>query len=88
MWLRISAGARVVSETWGRDIIESRENLYGEFDQVRAILEKIRLLNCPELPVLISKRFRATLFPEPENTRMLLLGMYFRFITKRGLLEA
>ncbi len=42
--LRISAGARVVSETWVRDIVQSRENLYGEFDQVRAILEKIRLL--------------------------------------------
>jgi hypothetical protein len=42
--LRISAGARVVSETWRRDIVQARENLYGEFDQVRAILEKIRLL--------------------------------------------
>jgi hypothetical protein len=42
--LRISAGARVVSETWRDDALLARENLRGEFDQVRAILEKIRLL--------------------------------------------
>jgi len=42
--LRISAGARVVSETWDQDALVARENLRAEFDQVRAILEKIRLL--------------------------------------------
>jgi hypothetical protein len=42
--LRISAGARVVSETWCDDMKAARENLRCEFDQVRAILEKIRLL--------------------------------------------
>ena len=42
--LRISAGARVVSETWNEDALVARENLRAEFDQVRAILEKIRLL--------------------------------------------
>lgn len=42
--LRVSVGARVVSETWCGDMLISRENLRGEFDQIRAILEKIRLL--------------------------------------------
>jgi hypothetical protein len=43
--LRISAGARVVSETWrDDDILAARENLRGEFDQVRAIVEKLALL--------------------------------------------
>jgi len=42
--LRISAGARVVSETWSGDMRLARENLRAEFDQVHAILEKIRLL--------------------------------------------
>jgi hypothetical protein len=42
--LRISAGARVVSETWHDDMLLARENLRGEFDQIRAIIEKIRLL--------------------------------------------
>src|SRR5579864_92920 len=42
--LRISAGARVVSETWHQDALLARENLRAEFDQVRAILEKIRLV--------------------------------------------
>ena len=42
--LRISAGARVVSETWHDDILVARENLRAEYDQIRAILEKIRLL--------------------------------------------
>jgi hypothetical protein len=43
--LRISAGARLVSETWCRDdILAGRENLRGEFDQVRAIIEKLALL--------------------------------------------
>jgi hypothetical protein len=43
--LRISAGARVVSESWrSNDILAARENLRGEFDQVRAIVEKLALL--------------------------------------------
>jgi hypothetical protein len=43
--LRISAGARVVSETWHRDdFLAARESLRGEFDQVRAIVEKLALL--------------------------------------------
>ena len=42
--LRISAGARVVSESWCSDILVARENLRGEFDQVRAIIEKLALL--------------------------------------------
>jgi hypothetical protein len=42
--LRISAGARVVSESWHNDILVARENLRGEFDQVRAIVEKLALL--------------------------------------------
>lgn len=42
--LRISAGARVVSESWRSDILAARENLRAEFDQVRAIVEKIALL--------------------------------------------
>jgi len=43
--LRISAGARVVSESWrSDDILAARENLRGEFDQVRAIIEKLALL--------------------------------------------
>jgi len=42
--LRINAGARVVSETWRDDMLLARENLRREFDQVRAILEKTRLL--------------------------------------------
>jgi hypothetical protein len=43
--LRISAGARVVSETWrGDDILIARENLRAEFDQIRAIVEKLALL--------------------------------------------
>lgn len=42
--LRISAGARVVSESWRSDILVARENLRGEFDQVRAIVEKLALL--------------------------------------------
>lgn len=42
--LRISAGARVVSETWCDDMLVARENLRGEFDQIRAIVEKIHLL--------------------------------------------
>ncbi|HKT19725.1 MAG TPA: hypothetical protein VJR47_16870 [Stellaceae bacterium] len=42
--LRISAGARIVSESWGPDLTRARDRLRGEFDQVRAILEKIRLL--------------------------------------------
>jgi hypothetical protein len=43
--LRISAGARVVSESWrSDDILAARENLRGEFDQIRAIVEKLALL--------------------------------------------
>ena len=42
--LRISAGARIASENWDDDILVARENLRGEFDQVRAILEKAGLL--------------------------------------------
>jgi hypothetical protein len=43
--LRISAGARVISETWDSDdVLTARENLRGEFDQVRAIVEKLGLL--------------------------------------------
>jgi hypothetical protein len=42
--LRISAGARVVSESWRGDALAARENLRGEFDQVRAIVEKLALL--------------------------------------------
>jgi hypothetical protein len=43
--LRISAGARVVSENWrGDDILAARENLRIEFDQIRAIVEKLALL--------------------------------------------
>lgn len=42
--LRISAGARVASEAWSGDIVAAREHLHGEFDQVRAIVEKIALL--------------------------------------------
>ncbi|HEY1504541.1 MAG TPA: hypothetical protein VGF92_09590 [Stellaceae bacterium] len=43
--LRISAGARLVSETWRNDdILAARENLRAEFDQVRAIVEKLVLL--------------------------------------------
>jgi hypothetical protein len=43
--LRISAGARVVSESWrSDDILAARENLCGEFDQIRAIVEKLALL--------------------------------------------
>jgi len=42
--LRISAGARFVSESWCDDMLVARENLRAEFDQVRAIIEKIRLL--------------------------------------------
>jgi len=43
--LRISAGARVVSETWrDNDVLAARENLRGEFDQIRAIVEKLALL--------------------------------------------
>jgi hypothetical protein len=42
--LRISAGARIVSESWCSDILAARENLRGEFDQVRAIIEKLALL--------------------------------------------
>ncbi|HLI21275.1 MAG TPA: hypothetical protein VKV32_09185, partial [Stellaceae bacterium] len=42
--LRISAGARVVSESWRGDPLVARENLRGEFDQVRAIIEKLALL--------------------------------------------
>jgi hypothetical protein len=42
--LRISAGARVVSESWNNDVLVARENLRGEFDQVRAIVEKLALL--------------------------------------------
>ncbi len=42
--VRISAGARFVSESWSGDFVESREKLRAEFDQVRAIIEKISLL--------------------------------------------
>lgn len=42
--LRISAGARVVSESWCEDLDAARAKLRREFDQVRAILEKIHLL--------------------------------------------
>jgi hypothetical protein len=42
--LRISAGARFVSESWSGDFVASREKLRAEFDQVRAIIEKIALL--------------------------------------------
>jgi hypothetical protein len=42
--LRISAGARVVSESWCSDRLTARENLRGEFDQLRAIVEKIALV--------------------------------------------
>ena len=43
--LRISAGARVVSETWrSDDILIAHENLRAEFDQIRAIVEKLALL--------------------------------------------
>ena len=43
--LRISAGARVVSETWHpHGVAASRHALAREFDQVRTILDKIDLL--------------------------------------------
>ncbi|HVA13971.1 MAG TPA: hypothetical protein VNF99_12025 [Stellaceae bacterium] len=42
--LRISAGARVVSESWRDDMLAARENLHVEFDQVRAVIEKLALL--------------------------------------------
>ncbi len=42
--LRVSAGARVISETWTGDIETSAEVLVREFDQVRGIVEKIGLL--------------------------------------------
>ncbi len=42
--LRISAGARVVSESWRGEMRAARDNLRCEFDQVRAILAKLRLL--------------------------------------------
>lgn len=43
--LRISAGARVVSETWSRDGADSAlKMLAGEVAQVRAILDKIQLI--------------------------------------------
>lgn len=42
--LRISAGARLVSESWCGELAASRERLRGEFDQVRAIIEKLALL--------------------------------------------
>jgi hypothetical protein len=43
--LRISAGARVVSETWSDSgDAASLRNLEGEFDQVRTILHKINLV--------------------------------------------
>jgi hypothetical protein len=43
--LRISAGARVVSESWrSDDVLAARENLCGEFDQIRAIVAKLALL--------------------------------------------
>jgi hypothetical protein len=42
--LRISASARMVSESWCADMLTARENLRGEFDRVRAIVEKIALL--------------------------------------------
>jgi hypothetical protein len=42
--LRISAGARVVSETWGTAEAASRRKLAREFEQVRTILDKIDFL--------------------------------------------
>jgi hypothetical protein len=43
--LRISAGARVVSESWrSEDMLAARESLRGEFDQIRAIVAKLALL--------------------------------------------
>ncbi len=42
--LRVSAGARVVSESWCEDLDAARAKLRREFDQVRAIFEKIHLL--------------------------------------------
>ena len=34
----------MVSESWNNDVLVARENLRGEFDQVRAIVEKLALL--------------------------------------------
>lgn len=42
--LRISASARLVSESWNVDMLIARESLQRSFDQIRAIIEKIRLL--------------------------------------------
>lgn len=42
--LRISAGARIVSESWCTDFARASRNLDGECDEVRRIVEKIRLL--------------------------------------------
>ena len=42
--LRVSAGARVISETWSGDDETSIVNLQREYHQVGAIFEKIELL--------------------------------------------
>jgi hypothetical protein len=42
--LRISAGARVVSECWHEDSVVAEDWLRGEFEQIRAIIAKIALL--------------------------------------------
>ena len=42
--LRISAGARLVSDSWCDDRLTARENLRGSFDQLRAVIEKIAVL--------------------------------------------
>jgi hypothetical protein len=42
--LRVSAGARFVSESWNPELTRARGKLRGEFDQIRAIFGKIHLL--------------------------------------------
>jgi hypothetical protein len=42
--LRVSAGARFVSESWHAELTRARGKLRGEFDQIRAIFGKIHLL--------------------------------------------
>jgi len=42
--LRVSAGARVVSESWSADSGRAQANLQSEFDQIAMIFDKIELL--------------------------------------------
>jgi hypothetical protein len=42
--LRVSAGARVISDTWSGDDETSIVNLQREYHQVGAVLEKLELL--------------------------------------------